>query len=272
MNVPTLLAKGFRYFLRRFRNEVIFRIYPILRLPYPISVEQRDGKDTTWQCPEIFDRPEAIEINHARMSHLAALGLPLEGKRVLDVGCGVGHLAQFFVNHSCEVVCIDAREENIISLQSRYPGLNAHVADVEVEPLSKFGTFDIVFCYGLLYHLENPLAALRNMASVCKELLLLETIITDCALPILRMEDESAAFDQAVKGLGCRPSPSYVVMGLNRIGFKLVYAPKRPPEHRDFQFRRKNNLDVKREGHRLRCVFIASRTNLQNKNLVRLIT
>jgi len=41
----------------------------------------------------VFDAPEALAINGARMSHLESLGLPLAGKRVLDAGCGVGHLA-----------------------------------------------------------------------------------------------------------------------------------------------------------------------------------
>jgi len=62
------------------------------------------------------------------------------------------------------VVCVDARPENIARLHSLYPGREAHVANVEVDRLSELGRFDIVFCYGLLYHVENPIAALRNIA------------------------------------------------------------------------------------------------------------
>jgi len=218
--------------------------------------------------PETFDQPEAIEINHARMTHLASLGLPLAGKRVLDVGCGVGHLAQFFVNRSCEVVCVDARPENIARLRQLYPDLEAHVANVETEPLLRFGTFDIVFSYGLLYHLESPLAALRNIVPVCHEMLLLETMVCDHTLPILRIEDETKTFSQALRGIGCRPSPSYLMLVLNRVGFEFVYAPKTRPEHRDFKFQWRSNLDSWRNNHPLRCIFIASKTKLQNPNLV----
>jgi len=242
--------------------------------PYPVSA-RATPVETEEILPgggvETFDQPEATEINRARMTHLASLGFPVEGKTVLDVGCGVGHLAQFFVNRDCQVVCVDGREQNIASLRSRYPGLSAHIANVETEPLSKFGTFEVVFCYGLLYHLENPLAALRNMAFVCKELLLLETMVCDHTLPILRMERESAAFSQALRGTGCRPSPSYMVLALQRGGFRFVYAPKVTPEHRDFQFEWKNNLDSWRDGHPLRCIFVASRTKLHNSHLVSLL-
>ena len=250
-------------------------IQGILSDLHPISIRLRDIEAETVPSAggvETFDQSEAIEINRARMTHLASLGLALKGKRVLDVGCGVGHLAQFFVKQGCDVVCIDGREQNIASLHSRYPSLVAHVANVETEPLSQFGRFDVVFCYGLLYHLENPIAALRNMASVCEELLLLETMICDSTLPVLRTNDEPRAFSQALGGLGCRPTPSYVVLVINRLGFKFVYASKYPPEHSDFKFHWKNNFDTWRNGHPLRCIFIASRTMLTNPNLCNLLT
>jgi len=230
-----------------------------------------DAEEKPSSGPTTFDQPVAIAINSARMKHLASLGLQLERKRVLDLGCGVGHLAQFFVERGCRVVCVDARPENIASLQSRYPGLEAYVTNVEKDSLSQFGAFDIVFCYGLLYHLENPLAGLRNMASVCEELLLLETMVCDHRFPVMRIEDESAAYSQGLRGLGHRLSPSYVVLALNRIGFPFIYAPREPPEHGDFQFRWKNNLDSWREGHPLRCIFIASRTELQHPSLISLL-
>lgn len=244
------------------------------RLPYPVSVRRRYTEAKEMQPgwgPETFDRQGALDINQARLAHLESLGLPIAGKTVLDVGSGVGHLAQFFVSKGCRVICLDGRPENIARLRELYPNLEAYVANVETEPLERFGTFDIVFAYGLLYHLENPLAALRNMASACRELLLLETMVCDHHLPVMRIEDEVPAYDQALKGLGHRPSPSYVVLALNRVGFPFVYAAKKPPEHIDFQFRWKSNLDLWRDGHTLRCIFIASRAALHNPNLSSLL-
>jgi 2-polyprenyl-3-methyl-5-hydroxy-6-metoxy-1,4-benzoquinol methylase len=216
---------------------------------------------------ETFDTPAALEINRARLAHLQSLGLPLSNRSVLDAGCGVGHLAQFFVTQNCRVVGLDGRTENVDSLRTRYPGLEAHVADVESD-LSRFGQFDIVFSYGLLYHLENPLAALRNMADVCGDLLLLETIVCDHDQPILLLDDETKTYSQALHGLGSRPSPSFVAMALDRAGFPYVYAPRVPPDHPDFRFEWRNNMEWKRDGNLLRCVFVASKRELPNSGLV----
>jgi SAM-dependent methyltransferase len=242
--------------------------------PYPVDVRRRVVKAEGIRRAgrlEVFDAPEALAINDARMSHLESLGLPLSGKRVLDAGCGVGHLAARLARLGCRVVCIDGREENIDGLRTRYPGLEAHVADVETDPLSRFGRFDVVFSYGLLYHLENPLQGLHNLESVCDEFMLLETIICDHELPLVRAEDESSDFNQALAGLGCRPTPQYVVLALNRVGFPHVYAPVLPPEHRDFRFEWRNGLESARDGHPLRCVFVASRKELKNGQLVSLL-
>jgi SAM-dependent methyltransferase len=205
------------------------------------------------------------------MDHLASLGLDLSGRSVLDVGCGVGHLAQFFVERGCSVTCVDARPANIEGLRAHYPGLEAHVLNVETEALSAFGGFDVVFCYGLLYHLENPVAGLRNMAAVCDDLLLLETLVTDHRQPMLTLVDEPHISNQAVGGMGCRPTPSFVVMALNRAGFPHVYAPRSAPDHPEFRFEWRNDASYARDGRNLRCIFVASRRELGGDRLVSLL-
>lgn len=244
------------------------------QLPYPVDICRRNYKSEGVRRHgglEVFDAPNAVAINRARMDNLEAMGLALAGKRVLDVGCGVGHLAERLVRMGASVVCVDGRKSNIASLRQRYPHLEAHVGNVETEPLSRFGRFAVVFSYGLLYHLENPLQSLRNMESVCDEMLLLETIICDHQMALVRTEDESTDVNQALGGIAGRPTPHYVVLALNRVGFPHVYAPVTPPEHEDFRFEWKNNLDTARDGHNLRCIFVASRKELNNPALVSLL-
>lgn len=221
---------------------------------------------------EVFDTPESQAINRARLEHLATLGLPIEGRSVLDVGCGVGHLSGFFAERGCRVVCVDARVENLKRLAELYPGRERRLAHVEKDSLEQFGRFDIVFCYGLIYHSENPIAALRNIASCCQNLLLLETVVTDHFRPIVQLADEPVAtVNQAASGFGSRPSPAFIAMALSRMGFPFVYATRTVPNHPDFHLQWQNNCEWRRDGHLLRCVFLASRTRLDNPQLVPLL-
>lgn len=241
-----------------------------IELPHGLNLSERDFESEP-RPPgggvECFDTPAARELNRARLDHVQSLELAWNGKSVLDVGCGVGHLAQFFAEKGCRVVGVDGRAENIGSLRNRYPGLEAHVADVEGD-LSGLGVFDIVLAYGLLYHLENPVLGLRNIAAVCRELLLLETVVCDHRLPLVLWDDETKSCSQALRGVGCRPTPAFVTMMLKRVGFPFLYAPAAPPQHSDFQVEWQDNLAWERDGHLLRCVFVASRKHLANPNLI----
>jgi SAM-dependent methyltransferase len=244
------------------------------RLPYPITVKAAPlypAAVPSGGGVECFDTPEALELNRARLDHLRSLELPLRGKRVVDVGCGVGHLAQFFVEQGCDVLCVDGRKENIERLRELYPGLKARVFDLEKDSLEDLGRFDVVFAYGVLYHLEEPFRALRGLASICDDLLLLETMIADHPLPLVRMTEETSTYSQALQNVGSRPTPSFIVLALRSAGFRHVYAPRIPPAHRDFRFSWISDLSDSRDGHPLRCTFVASRRALSNPSVLSLL-
>jgi len=61
-------------------------------------------------------------------------------------------------------------------------------------------------------------------------------------------------------------------MALNRIGFPHVYAPRDPPDHPEFRFEWRNDLAHTRDGRNLRCVFVASRRELDADTLVPLLS
>ena len=255
------------FVVRRIAAEWTSRQWPVSMDPRNIAGEDPPvGGDT-----RVFDDVEATRINRARMHMIEAVDLPLAGARVLDVGCGVGRFEDFYLSRGCEVVAVDGRSENIAELQRRHPSVRAIVADVETFDLRALGRFDIVHCLGLLYHLENPLAALRNLHRVCDHVLLLETMVLDSALPMLLLADETKAVSQALGGIGCRPSPSFVAMSLNRIGFPRVYGLQPDGEHEDFEFEWRGSNEHTRDGHPLRCFFVASRHPLVARRLLTLV-
>ena len=58
---------------------------------------------------------------------------------------------------------------------ARHPSRRVATLDLErPQDISRLGRFDIVFCYGTLYHLAGPDPALRALGDV-SELILLET-------------------------------------------------------------------------------------------------
>ena len=245
------------------------------RRPWPVAIDSRDiaaEQVPAGGGPRVFDDAEALRINQARRQMIEAVGLTLAGSRVLDVGCGVGRFEEFYLSQGCEVVALDGRAENIAELGRRHPSVRAIVGDVETFDLRSLGRFDIVHCLGLLYHLESPLAALKNLYHVCDGVLLLETIIADSQLPMLLLADETKAASQALGGLGCRPSPSYVSMGLNRIGFPWVYGLTSAGEHEDFEFEWRDDNESTRDGHPLRCFFVASHRPIAAPRLITLVT
>jgi hypothetical protein len=60
-----------------------------------------------------FGTVEALDLNVARLAHLAALDLPMDGGTVLEVGAGVGRLTGFFIGRDCSVVVTEARAETV---------------------------------------------------------------------------------------------------------------------------------------------------------------
>jgi tRNA (mo5U34)-methyltransferase len=116
---------------------------------------------------------------------LEALELPsLHDKTVLDVGAWDGYFS-FAAERlgASRVVALDSVIWHNVSkapFEIARKVLESQVDDVELEVLDispeTVGEFDVVFFLGVLYHMRDPMAALEAVASVTKELLVLETL------------------------------------------------------------------------------------------------
>ena len=216
----------------------------------------------------VFDQKFYTDITSARMTHFKSLGLPVSGKTVLDVGAGVGHLSAALAEQGGIVTCVDGREENIAKLRELYPDRNALVIDVETDALTGVGMFDVVFCYGLLYHLFDPLGFIRRVASICREWIIVETCITDAEDRIVRLVSEHEAnHSQAIHAMGCRPSSAYVTFCLKSAGFQNVYVTSTLPDHPQFRYQLRNDGSYLRNGTLMRNIFVASRTPIDSPML-----
>jgi SAM-dependent methyltransferase len=119
-----------------------------------------------------------------RVTQLAAdlAGRPLSELRVLDLGALEGQYAVELALHGAEVVAIEGREANAAKarLAAEVLGLdNLEIRREDVRGLSaeSHGSFDVVLCLGLLYHLDQDdlFGFIDRLAEVCTSVLILDT-------------------------------------------------------------------------------------------------
>lgn len=125
-------------------------------------------------------------IHHTRSSMLAAalrarFGDDLTQLDGIDLACHQGwfsvQLAQLGLR---DVLAVDARSEHIadatlIRDTLRLTQMRMMQSDVHALDLAAVGQFDVCLCLGLLYHLENPVGALRVARALTRRLCLVET-------------------------------------------------------------------------------------------------
>jgi FkbM family methyltransferase len=182
----------------------------------------------------VFRESEALRINRARQEHLASLGLDLHAKRVLEVGAGIGLHTPFFEERGCDVLSTDGNPINVAEMLRLYPHRKLGVLDLDrVVDLADLGSFDIVYCYGTLYHLRDPDGALARLASVCTGQILVETLVVPGSYPEFHRVVEPRSANQGIRGIGTRPTRSWVMSALRR-HFGHAYAVLDQPDFPDF--------------------------------------
>jgi hypothetical protein len=98
--------------------------------------------------------------------------------RLADLGCLEGGFAVEFARMGFQVLGIEVREANIAACN--YVKANTNLPNLEfikddARNIAKYGVFDVVFCCGLLYHLDKPKEFLNTLSAVTTKLLILQT-------------------------------------------------------------------------------------------------
>jgi tRNA (mo5U34)-methyltransferase len=161
------------------------------------EVRARIAAIAYWYHP-IEVRPGIVTpgANEARPV-LEALDVPddCRGMRVLDLGTRDGFFAFELERRGAEVVAVDnmAMADSGFGvaaelLGSRVTYLQRNLYELDAAEL---GTFDIVLFLGLLYHLPDPLGALRVVRNLTRQRMYLETLVLDFGpemdeLPLMR--------------------------------------------------------------------------------------
>lgn len=192
----------------------------------------------------LVTRPAHVARRFRRRLRLLQIPDDLTGKTVLDIGAWDGYFAFEFERRGAKrVLAIDSfawdfRPEGFprgldcfllarefFNSRVEHQRLDVH----DLDPRS-IGTFDLVFCAGVLYHMRHPLVALEKIRGVTADRLILETHQLIPALherePLIRFfpgDEVAISFNSA----GAFPTRAWVSEALRAAGFarhEFVYT------------------------------------------------
>lgn len=156
------------------------------------------------------------------LPHLA----PLQGRTILDVGCGSGYHMWRMVGEGAKmVVGIDPTELFLCQFEAVRKLLNndrrANLIPLGIEQMQPLAAFDTVFSMGVLYHRKSPLdhlSQLKNQLVKGGELVL-ETLVVDGDVNTVLVPIDRYA---KMKNVYFIPSVAALINWLEKVGFTNV--------------------------------------------------
>ncbi len=123
-----------------------------------------------WDAESEFKPLHAI--NPLRLGWVLDLAGPLAGKKVLDVGCGGGILAESLAKSGAEVTGIDLAEKSlqVAKLHGLESGVKVDYEAISAEAIAarQPGSFDVVTCMEMLEHVPDPAAIVQACSTLVK--------------------------------------------------------------------------------------------------------
>jgi 2-polyprenyl-6-hydroxyphenyl methylase/3-demethylubiquinone-9 3-methyltransferase len=123
-----------------------------------------------WWDPHSEFKP-LHEINPLRLDYIDERAA-LSGRKVLDVGCGGGILAESMARRGAEVLGIDMGEAplQVANLHKLESGVEVEYRRVTAEALAEemAGQFDVVTCMEMLEHVPDPGSVIAACARLVK--------------------------------------------------------------------------------------------------------
>lgn len=136
----------------------------------PLELQKFSELAHRWWDPTSEFRP-LHEINPLRLEWINAR-VPLAGKRVVDIGCGGGILAESIARKGANVTGIDLSEKalKVADLHSLESGVPVRYELIAAEALAEreAGQYDVVTCMEMLEHVPDPAAIVQACATLVK--------------------------------------------------------------------------------------------------------
>jgi SAM-dependent methyltransferase len=139
------------------------------------NVRLDDGSYTYPQAPTIDTHG-----NYACVRNLLPVLFPQgwRGRSIVDLGCLEGGFATEFARLGLDSTGIEVRESNLANarfIQSRTDLPNLRFIADDAWNVGQHGPFDLVFCVGLHYHIEDQRRFLGEMGRACRRAIFVDT-------------------------------------------------------------------------------------------------
>ena len=99
-------------------------------------------------------------------AEVAALLAAKPGERILDLGCGTGHLTSQIAESGAQVVGVDRSEEMILAARQAYPKIKFDVVDAR--ELQFHEEFDAVFSNAVLHWIHEPALVIQGVRNALR--------------------------------------------------------------------------------------------------------
>ncbi len=165
----------------------------------------------------------------------------------IDLACHQGWFSSKLIELGfTSVLATDARDNHIDDAQLIFNAMEQAgkirtlQSDVHSLDTKALGTFDLVLCFGLIYHLENPVGALRKAFELCKNVCLIETQIApgqtgvvdygsyrfvkkiEASFVVIDETHETHGTEASTQGICLIPNLEGLIWILEKIGFSRV--------------------------------------------------
>ena len=216
--------------------------------------ELPDGTRTKSALPPGVEQIHATRLALLEQALERAFGKGGAGLTALDLACHQGWFALHLARRGFgPVLAVDARAEHLADAQLMADVLGVKALrllqlDIEEARAEQVGTHDLTLMLGLLYHLENPVRALRLARAVTRRMLVIESQVVPHMsgvidwgswrfqrhmvgnFGIVDETEETHAPEASVRGICLAPSIETLEWLLKRVGFARVERLMPPPD------------------------------------------
>lgn len=115
----------------------------------------------TYEDPEL--NTSHAYLLPALLEELSSLGLSLAQKRLFELGCGNGSVAEVLTQRGYQLTGVDASAQGIQQAKRRYPHLNLQLGSAYDRLADTYGRFPVVVSLEVVEHLYDPRAFARTL-------------------------------------------------------------------------------------------------------------